>query len=174
MNTILEAASDELSKKRSAGSIKVLVSLAIFSLILIIVTITAIPDKKSVLYLGMITIGIIGLIIFLIKLLNSKEDLIYVKTGSDIKKFSLYFKPDELPNLMYAIETVNVSIFKRLFADNNSGIRLDVVLSKDDKFAACQIFKFIPYTYEPASVVYKIPSDKLTDFCSCMKNLYSK
>lgn len=174
MNAILEATSEELSKKRSAASIRVLISLAIFSLILIIATIIAIPDKKSVLYLGMITVGILGLAIFLIKLLSSNGDLVYIKTGSNVKSFSLYFKPDELPNLMYAIETVNVDVFNRLFADTNSGIRLDVVLSKDDNFAACQIFKFIPYNYEPVSVVYKIQSDKLSTFCGCMRTLHAK
>ena len=32
--------------------------------------------------------------------------------------------------------------------------RLDYMVSKDGKFAAAQLYRFIPYTYEPFSRVY--------------------
>ena len=37
--------------------------------------------------------------------------------------------------------------------DASGNVRMDVMLSQDNKFAAVQLFQFVPYTYTPVTSV---------------------
>ena len=40
-----------------------------------------------------------------------------------------------------------------LKSESSGNIRMDVILSEDKKFAAVQLFQFVPYTYNPITSV---------------------
>ena len=41
---------------------------------------------------------------------------------------------------------------------------MDYMISQDKKFVAAQLFRFIPYTYEPASSVFYFTGDDASAF----------
>ena len=38
-------------------------------------------------------------------------------------------------------------------SESNVNIRMDIILSEDKKFAAVQLFQFVPYNYQPITSV---------------------
>ena len=58
---------------------------------------------------------------------------------------------------MYSLKNlVNSGSFSadsKIKSEASGNIRMDVILSADKKFAAVQLFQFIPYTYQPITSV---------------------
>ena len=46
----------------------------------------------------------------------------------------------------------------------SGNVRLDYILSKDHKFAAVQLFQFVPYVYEPVTQIYYYTNEVAADF----------
>ena len=51
----------------------------------------------------------------------------------------------------------------------NGNIRMDYLISQDKRFAAVQLFRFIPYTYEAASSVYYLTGQDALGFTRCLE-----
>ena len=51
----------------------------------------------------------------------------------------------------------------------NGNVRMDYMISQDKKFVAAQLFRFIPYTYEPASSVFYFTGDDASAFVHCLE-----
>lgn len=171
MENIINSAADVLAKQRSSKNIAYNSCALIVSFLIVFVADLMVADNKSSLYMMLVTAGSISALIFLGKMFFGNKKLIYTPTKSMVKEYSLFFDSGELQNLIYAIETGNMSVTKRTVDGKNSAIRLDVVISEDEKFASCQIFKYVPYNYEVASVVYRIPNQQLSTFCSGIKQM---
>jgi len=76
---------------------------------------------------------------------------IYTPSGSYIKTECCYFDKDQLGTIKGIIEkgiTDETPPFK--LSQSGSG-RLDLVFSADKEFAAVQLYRFVPHTYESAS-----------------------
>lgn len=168
MKTILEALSEVLAKKRDPKNIILSIIALIISIVAIYVATTIIEDTTSVAYLTVMTIGIVGCGIFSIKLIIGGRMLVYQPTNSPIDLYSIFFNTEELNNLSRAIEVGNTAYIKKNKSENNNaGIRLDIAVTRDQKFAACQICKYIPYNYEPVTDVILIPESN----CAAFTNL---
>lgn len=174
MNTITDTTNGTLSKQRDIQRtiVNAILLLAFVTLALISSSIS--PNTDSWLYLTLITVGIVGVGVALALILFSCKSLLYTPTKSPVKQYSLYFKTDELSNLMYSIETNSIDGISKLVGDRDSGIRLDVAISKDRKFVACQIMKYVPYNYEATSVVYTIPVEHAQKFSKLVTDLCAK
>lgn len=171
MKSILETLSGDLAKKRSSKNI-IYTSLGLLASVgFIVAAALFILDKTSTVYLLLMTIGVVGVITFSVKLCLGCRELIYLPTKSRVKDFSIYIETDEMHRLMYALETADTSLMTQIRSPKESGLRLDVVLSSDNKFAACQIFKYVPYNYEAVSTVYRIADNHLSQFCKGMGEL---
>ena len=46
---------------------------------------------------------------------------------------------------------------------------MDYMISQDKKFVAAQLFRFIPYTYEPASSVFYFTGNDASAFVHCLE-----
>lgn len=135
---------------------------------------TAVGETTSALYLFLMTVGVVLVVLFLVRLISKTNEMVYTPTKSALRKISIFFKTDELQNLIYAVETGKIELLQRLAAERNSGVRMDFMYSKDEKFAACQLFSYVPYNYEPASKVYTIEPQISRDFCKMMQELGAK
>ena len=49
---------------------------------------------------------------------------------------------------------------KSVAKEHSGNIRMDVILSADKKFAAVQLFQFVPYTYQPITSVQYFTNEK--------------
>lgn len=171
METIITKSTDVLSKELSIKNLSILIVI-LFACVLMITAATKMElEATSPIYLLLMTVGGVGAIVSLIKIAAGTKRVVYHPTGSPIKSYNIFFKPTEISSLTKAIETGDTSKMHSMLNDTNSGIRLDVVMAKDGKFAACQLFQYVPYSYEPATDVYRIDESFLANFCKEIKVL---
>ena len=51
-------------------------------------------------------------------------------------------------------------VYLQIKSEASGNIRMDVILSADKKFAAVQLFQFVPYTYQPITSVQYFTNEK--------------
>lgn len=52
------------------------------------------------------------------------------------------------------IEKGHLTLEDGVKSEGSGNVRMDVILSQDNKFAAVQLFQFVPYTYTPVTSVH--------------------
>lgn len=174
MEKIIESSMDVVTKQKNIKKLLYAGLGIVFGIALICIATFGIADKKSGMYLLLITFGIMALVAFVAMLFLNKGQLIYTPTKSEIRAYEIFFKSEALHNLLQAIEAGNISSLYRMVGEDGQGIRLNVLLSKDNSFAACQLYKYVPYQYEPASEVYKIMDGRVSEFCQCVREIDKK
>lgn len=171
MQTIIESLNDKLRKQINIKSVVISSTILLASVAAIILTNRHLSDTTSALYMAAITVSIVLFIWSLIKLLVSNKHWVFATTKSPIKSYMLFFKTDKLDNLIVDIEARNFEKLAEMAGDRNAGARLDVVISKDCNFAACQIMKYVPYHYEQVTEVVEIPREKLELFTDRIQSI---
>lgn len=169
METIADSYSDILSKQYNTKVItKCGLAISLF-IAAIILTVNFHPDSASGVYLGVVTLSILGIIFFIIKIISGSKNMVYTPSGSRIKNYSLFFKNEDYDKLVKSFGSGNINSLYNISSGGNSGLRVDIIVSDDGKFAVCQIFKYIPYNYEPASEIYSIKESDIAMLNECIK-----
>ena len=57
---------------------------------------------------------------------------------------------------MNLVNSGSFSADSNIKSEASGNIRMDVILSADKKFAAVQLFQFVPYNYQPITSAYNI------------------
>lgn len=167
METLYDTVSKKLDTKRLIYSL----SGIIFSVIIIYTAIMLESNLSSTIHMLVITTGVIVGVTFIIKLIFGSNHNVYEPTNCELKNYSFYFKGEETLNLISAIENGNISIMRDILGETNSVVKLDIIISTDNKFAACQIFKYVPYNYEPNSKIYKIDERRIAELHDSIKGM---
>ena len=80
--------------------------------------------------------------------------------GSVTKERSVFFDLKYLGKLTDMIENEQLNGETEIKSSGSGNVRMDVMISQDNKFAAVQLYQFVPYTYTPVtSVRYYTGSD---------------
>lgn len=135
---------------------------------------TMIPSNSTNLYLGIITLSFVFLVVGVVKMFSSSAKMVYQPTGSPIKDYVLYFQGTDGQALDSALRTNATHILRKSWSKDGAPIKMDVVVSEDKKFAACQVYQYVPHNYEPVGSVYILPEDHLHDFCLCVGELNTR
>ena len=116
-------------------------------------------DKSSTVSMALMVFGTGLFLLGIFRLFWKSKEVVYVPTGSIAKERSIFFESAE--NEPELTRSVNLSIcFRSKIKSEASGnIRMDVILSADNKFAAVQLFQFVPYTYQPVTAVHYFTND---------------
>ena len=83
---------------------------------------------------------------------NSKE-VVYLPTGRVAKEHSVFFDLKHMDSLVNIVNSGSFSADSEIKSESNGNIRMDIILSEDKKFAAVQLFQFVPYNYQPITSV---------------------
>ena len=100
---------------------------------------------------------VLGTAFFLLgifRLFWKSKEVVYIPTGSITKERSVFFDLKHMGKLKEMIEKGQLSIEEGVKSEGSGNVRLDVILSQDNKFAAVQLFQFVPYTYTPVTSVH--------------------
>lgn len=119
---------------------------------------------SSTVSMVLLTVGSICLLFSLYRLFWRSQKQVYVHTGSPIVEGSCYWDSADLQNLLKMLEQSDFRLQKGMLPKLSGNVRLDYILSKDRKFAAAQLFQFIPYVYEPVTHIYYYTGENATDF----------
>ncbi len=143
---------------------------AIGSLVGIVAGVVAIlsSNLKADSSTGLLSLGVILIIVGLYFLLAKSKQIIYKETRSKILKQSYFFERGDFDKM---VEMLNAGSFDHKaikFLDNGS-TRLDIIQSKDGQFVAAQLLEFVPFQHEPATEIFYFTNEKAKNFIAYME-----
>lgn len=149
--TLLSTSSSHISKRTNLISVVISVAIALLGMLLVYFSLDM-DESSSTLSMVLLTFGTALILVSLYRIFWMSSEIVYTPTGSAISEGSYYVDTDELNALQRLLEKKS---FDRIISVKQTGNgRLDYMVSKDGKFAAVQLFHFVPYTYEPYSGIY--------------------
>ena len=131
--TIFASSHPDIAKRTSVSGL-------IFSCIMLLAGVIAfvstfeMEDRSSTISMGLMVLGTALFLIGVFRLFWKSKEIVYLPTGSVAKEQSIFFDLKHLDELTDMVKS-------------------GVMLSEDRKFAAVQLFQFVPYTYNPVTSV---------------------
>ena len=128
-------------------------SSVIYSLLLLVPGITAFvllsltADKSSAYSMGLLTVGIAFIFYAIFHLVAKSKVLVYKPSGSAVSESCLYFDTHDLPMLTDVLNGLHLPSDKVAHEVSSGNVRLNILLSQDQHFAALQLFHYVPYNY---------------------------
>lgn len=155
--TIFASSHPDIAKRTSISGL-------VFSCTLLLVGVLAfvstfeLEDKSSTVSMALMVLGTGLFLVGIFRMFWKSKEVVYLPTGSKAKERSMFF---DLKYLDKLTDQVNSGTFssKEIKSEASGNIRMDVILSDDNKFAAVQLFQFIPYTYQPVTSVRYFTND---------------
>lgn len=133
----------------------VMSSLALSTLAAVVLVIAfGMKGEASAFQIGLFALGFIVLGYSFYRLSNKSKETIYVPTKSLTKQSSLFFDLKYIDELKSCVNTGNFQPGMDLPNEVTGNIRMDVIISQDKKFAAVQLFQFVPYEYKALTQVH--------------------
>lgn len=150
------------------------VSLIAFGLVTIAILFTvggwSIDDPNSFLSTFLYTAAVFLFLGGIIKFFMGRESYLFRPTGSHLQKMTVYFDSKESQPLQYCIEEKRFEDLKQLKRQINTGVKLDVMIAGDKKFAAVQLSEYVPYAYEAISPVICYYGEEAKNFSRYLEN----
>lgn len=166
--TLFSTAHPDIVKRTSLSSV-------ILSAILCIVgagafaTSLKMGDSSSTISMLLMAGGTILFLLAVYRLFWRSKEWVYIPTGSVAKEGSCFFDVCDLEALNDALDKKTFTSHKDVRVKTNGNVRMDYMISRDKKFAAVQLFRFVPYTYEPASSVIYYTGNDASAFVHCLE-----
>lgn len=149
--TLLSTPSSHISKRTNLTSVVISVAIALLGMLLVYFSLDM-DESSSTLSMVLLTLGTALILVSLYRIFWKSSEIVYASTGSTITEGSYYIETEKLSTLQRLLEEKN---FDQTISVKQTGNgRLDYMVSKDGRFAAVQLFHFVPYTYEPYSGIY--------------------
>ena len=141
--TIFASTHPDIAKRTSVSGLIFSVAMLLLG-ILIFASTFEVTDRSSTLSMLLMVLGTAFFLLGIFRLFWKSKEVVYIPTGSITKERSVFFDLKHMGKLKEMIEK----------SEGSGNVRLDVILSQDNKFAAVQLFQFVPYTYTPVTSVH--------------------
>lgn len=158
-----------ISRHVSVLSVLVSLSVAVVGAVLMYFSLQM-DDTTSTASIALLTLGIILFLFSLYRMFFMSMETIYIPTGSPVKEGSCYFDLVDMSRMLKLLDDVDHSETYSIGMKHSGNGRLDYKVTKDKRFVAVQLFRFIPYTYEPASDIYYYTDHKAASLIQFLKN----
>lgn len=170
--TLFSRVHPDIAKRASVSSIVISAVLALGGIIAF-ATSLQMGEATSTMSMVLMTTGTILLLVALFRLFWRSKEWVYIPTGSVTKEGTCFFDECDLRALTNQFDTKALGKDGDMQPKSNGNIRMDYLISQDRRFAAVQLFRFIPYTYEAASSVYYLTEQDAQAFTHCLeKNIF--
>lgn len=126
-------------------------------------------DSSSTLSMAFMTGGTILLLWAVFRFFWRSKEWVYAPTGSVAEEGGCFFDVCDLQALTETLEKKDFETKNGVNVKKNGNVRMDYMISRDKRFVAVQLFRFIPYTYEPASSVFYFTGDDARAFVHCLE-----
>ena len=161
--TLFSTAHPDIKKTTAISSVLISVSLCVAGIVILLYSLNA-YDTSSVSGPLSLVCGFLLVIVGLIRLLKGSGHLVYAPTCSVVRKGSRYLSADRLSYLREVLETKDFASSKGIALKKDGNARLDYMASRDRRFAAVQLFRYVPYTYETASPIFYYTGNDAEEF----------
>ena len=122
--------------------------------ILVFVSTFEVTERSSTLSMLLMVLGTAFFLLGIFRLFWKSKEVVYLPTGSVTKERSIFFDLKHMGKLKEMIEKGHLTLEDGVKSEGSGNVRMDVILSQDNKFAAIQLFQFVPYTYTPVTSVH--------------------
>ena len=150
--TIFASSHPDIAKRTSISSL-IISCLMLLAGILAFAATFEMEYHSSTLSMGLMVLGSGLFLVGIFRIFWKSKEVVYVPTGSITREQSLYFDLKHMDVLRAMVKSGTFSPDATMKSENSGNIRLDIILSEDKKFAAVQLFQFVPYTYNPVTSV---------------------
>lgn len=113
----------------------------------------AFEDPNSALPTFLFTASAFLLLVGIIKLFTGRNCYLFRPTKSLLKPVTLYFDVHESDALQACMEMKRFDDLHQLKRLKDTGVKLEVMVAHDGKFAAVQLSEYVPYAYEAITPV---------------------
>ena len=157
--TLFASSHPDIAKRTSVSGLLISLAMMVAGL-LIFVSIFEMHDKSSTISMALMVVGPALILLGVFRLFWKSKEMVYLPTGSVTKERSMFFDLKHIGELTEMIERGNPDCEAGIKSESSGNVRMDIMISQDNKFAALQLFQFVPYTYTPVtSVRYFTGSD---------------
>jgi len=150
--TIFASSHPDIAKRTSISGI-LISSVMLLVGILAFASTFELDDKSSTTSMALMVLGTGLFLMGIFRLFWKSKEVVYVPTGSLAKEHSVFFDLKHMDALASLVNSRSFSTNSNIKSESSGNIRMDVILSADKKFAAVQLFQFVPYTYQPVTSV---------------------
>ena len=150
--TIFASSHPDIAKRTSVSGV-LISSVMLLVGILAFVSTFELDDKSSTVSMALMVLGTGLFLMGIFRLFWKSKEVIYLPTKSVAKEHSIFFDLKHMDALRNLVNSGSFSAGSHIKSEASGNIRMDVILSADKKFAAVQLFQFIPYTYQPITSV---------------------
>ena len=120
--------------------------------ILLFFAVFGMTDNTSTVSMALMVCGTVLILGGIFRLFWKSKQLVYLPTGSVATERSLFFDLKYLNSLTDMLDDLSAEV-SEVKSGTTGNVRMDVMITRDSKFAAVQLFQFIPYTYTPVTKV---------------------
>ena len=150
--TLWQSAHPHIAKRISLTGILYSVVMLLAGLFLFVFDFE-IHDKSSALSMTLMVIGTALILYAVYRIFWRSSELVYLPTGSVAKEYSLFYDLKHLNTLTDLLNHGCPDASHCMKGEASGNVRLDIMLSRDNRFAAVQLFQFVPYSYMPVTEV---------------------
>lgn len=150
--TIFASTHPDIAKRTSVSGV-LISSVMLLIGILAFASIFELDDKSSTTSMALMVLGTGLFLMGIFRLFWKSKEVIYLPTKSVAKEHSVFFDLKHVDTLKNFVNSGSFSTDLKIKSEASGNIRMDVILSADKKFAAVQLFQFVPYTYQPITPV---------------------
>ncbi|WP_217931262.1 hypothetical protein [Bacteroides caecimuris] len=150
--TIFASTHPDIAKRTSVSGV-LISSVMLLIGILAFASIFELDDKSSTASMALMVLGTGLFLMGIFRLFWKSKEVIYLPTKSVAKEHSVFFDLKHVDTLKNFVNSGSFSTDLKIKSEASGNIRMDVILSADKKFAAVQLFQFVPYTYQPITPV---------------------
>lgn len=150
--TLFASSHSDIAKRTSVSGL--IFSLAmVLAGILVFLSIFEMSDRSSALSMGLMVLGTALLLSGVFRLFWKSKEIVYLPTGSVVRERSMFFNLKHIDRLTALVENGDLAGESGIKCESSGNVRLDILISRDNRFAALQLFEFVPYTYAPVTTV---------------------
>lgn len=150
--TIFASSHPDIAKRTSISGI-LLSSVMLLMGVLAFASTFELEDKSSTVSMALMVLGTGLFLMGIFRFFWKSKEVVYLPTGSVAKERSLFFDLKYMDALANMVNSGSFSANTDIKSEASGNIRLDIILTEDKKFAAVQLFQFVPYTYQPITSV---------------------
>lgn len=157
--TLFASSHPDIVKRTSVSGLVFSVAMLLVG-IFIFASIFKMSDRSSTLSMALMVLATAFVLLGVFRLFWKSKEVVYLPTGSVTKERSVFFDLKYLGRLTDMIENEQLNGETEMRGSGSGNVRMDVMISQDNKFAAVQLYQFVPYAYTPVtSVRYFTGSD---------------
>lgn len=150
--TLFASTHPDIAKRTSISGLIFSVAMLLVG-ILIFASIFEMNDKSSTVSMALMVLGTALVLLAVFRMFWKSKEIVYLPTGSVAKERSLFFDLKNVGKLTEMLEHGKLDSEAGVKSNASGNVRMDIMISQDNKFAAVQLFQFVPYTYTPVTAV---------------------